>query len=290
MRDEHQPDRRTFIRDMGKGVIGIAIGGTILAACGTSEASTTVATTSVGATTGATKSSAATIGSTGAASTTSPSNPAGGATTTAPAQTPSLVVERVNMGFVSAYLLVRGTEVAIVDTGTSGNTGAIEATLSDVGLGWANVGNVILTHKHGDHVGSLPGVANAATEAVLGTGVEDVAAVAAPRAIEGYTDGQTVFGLQIITTPGHTPGHISVWDPDTAVLVAGDALNGEGSGVGGVVDGVAGPNPEFSPDMDGAVASARKMAALAPESIFFGHGEPKNGGAAAALMTLIESL
>ncbi len=290
MCDDHQPDRRTFIRDMGKGVIGVAIGGMILAACGTSETTTTVAGTAAGSTTGPLSSSAPTIGPAATSSTIRTATSVTEAGTSTAAVAPSLVVERVNMGFVSAYLLVRGTEVAIVDTGTSGNTGAIEATLSDVGLGWANVGNVILTHKHGDHVGSLPGVADAASQAVLGTGVEDVAAVSAPRSIEGYTDGQIVFGLQIITTPGHTPGHISVWDPDTAVLVAGDALSGEGSGVGGVIDGVAGPNPEFSPDMDGAIASARKMETLAPDSIYFGHGEPKNSGAAAALTALAESL
>jgi glyoxylase-like metal-dependent hydrolase (beta-lactamase superfamily II) len=30
--------------------------------------------------------------------------------------------------------------------------------------------------------------------------------------------------FQIIETPGHTPGHIAVWDPVTQVLFAGDAL------------------------------------------------------------------
>ncbi len=291
MCENHQPDRRAFIREMGKGVIGVAIGGTILAACGASETAETASTAAAQSTTGPTTSSAGTTGSAAAPSTTGPpTSTAKTASTSAAVSAPSLAVQRVNLGFVSAYLLVRGTEVAIVDTGTSGSTGEIEATLSDVGLGWANVGNVILTHRHGDHVGSLPGVADAASEAILGTGAEDVSATNAPRTIEAYEDGAVVFGLQIIATPGHTPGHIAVWDPDTAILVAGDALNGEGSGVGGVIEGIAGPNPQFSPDMDGAIASARKMAALAPDTIFFGHGEPKNGNAAAALAALAESL
>ena len=44
---------------------------------------------------------------------------------------------RVNLGFVSAYILVRGGEAAIVDTGVAGSARAIEAALGAVGLDWA---------------------------------------------------------------------------------------------------------------------------------------------------------
>ena len=53
------------------------------------------------------------------------------------------------------------------------------------------------------------------------------------------TDGQEVFGLQVVDTPGHTPGHIAVFDNDSRVLVAGDALTN-------TIDGLEGPMPEYT--------------------------------------------
>ena len=58
------------------------------------------------------------------------------------------------------------------------------------------------------------------------------------------------FGLEIIETPGHTIGHISVFDRVGGLLVAGDALNGGGA------SGVTGPNPRFPSDLTAANASA----------------------------------
>jgi glyoxylase-like metal-dependent hydrolase (beta-lactamase superfamily II) len=275
-------DRRTFIRDMGKGVIGIAVGGLALVACGDAETgSDSTASTDAAPTTGAT---------TTPATQPSPATTRTSTSTTAAAATGALTFERVALGNVSAYLLVRGTEAAIVDTGNPGSAGDIEAALSSVGLGWADVGHVIVTHRHGDHVGSLNAVAEAATDAILGTGAGDIDSITAPRPLEAYEDGASVFGLQVVTTPGHTPGHIAVWDAATSVLVAGDAINGSGSGVAAMVDGVGGPNPQFSPDMAGAIDSVSKMAALQPDTILFGHGDPKLGGAAAALSALADQL
>jgi len=66
---------------------------------------------------------------------------------------------RVNLSFVSAYLLVRGSEVAVVDLGTSGSADAIGAGLKAAGTGWDAVRHIILTHQHPDHAGGLAGVA-----------------------------------------------------------------------------------------------------------------------------------
>src|SRR5690606_2650892 len=66
----------------------------------------------------------------------------------------SLTWSRVNLGFVSAYVLVRGGEAAVVDTGTGGSEGPIGEALAALGLDWPAVGHVVLTHHHGDHAGS----------------------------------------------------------------------------------------------------------------------------------------
>ncbi|WP_173084471.1 MBL fold metallo-hydrolase [Phytohabitans rumicis] len=87
-----------------------------------------------------------------------------------------------------------------------------------------------------------------------------------------------MFGLQIIGTPGHTAGHIAVFDPSTGVLVAGDALR--------TTDGLTGPDPRYTNDMTQAAASVRRMAALDVRVILPGHGAPLTTGTAEALAKL----
>ncbi len=199
-------------------------------------------------------------------------------------------VRRVSFGFVSAYVLVRGTEVAIVDTGQGDAAGAMEPVLAEVGLGWDAVGDVILTHRHNDHVGGLSSVAEAAGQAVLSAGVEDMGVISAPsRTIEPLEDGQTVFGTTIVSTPGHTAGHICVFDPTSSVLIAGDALVGGGTSFP-LLDGIGGSPPQFTSDEAAANESVKKLATLQPDSIWFGHGEPILGGAAEKLTALADSL
>lgn len=278
-------DRRVFIRDFGRGVLGITVGGVLLGACGGEEGATT--TTAAPATTASTAASTTTVASTTTTQATTTTSEAP-ATTVAP--TGDLSVERVSFGFVSAYVLVRGTEAAIVDTGQGNAAGAIEPILAELGLGWDAVGSVVLTHRHGDHVGGLSSVAEASGEAVISAGVADLGGINAPgRAIEPLEDGDTVFGSTIVATPGHTDGHICVFDPVASVLVAGDALVGEGTPFP-LVDGIGGSPPEFTSDADAANDSVRKLAALEPDTIWFGHGEPIVGGAAAKLTALAASL
>ena len=127
--------RRAFVSDLGKGGLAIAVFGLTALACSGDEAEP--ATTTTGNAEPA------------PATTTSP------ATTTAapvtPPDTTAVVWERVNLGFVSAYVLARRGEAVIVDTGVPGSEGDIEASLRILDLSWADVGHVIITHLHNDH-------------------------------------------------------------------------------------------------------------------------------------------
>jgi glyoxylase-like metal-dependent hydrolase (beta-lactamase superfamily II) len=185
----------------------------------------------------------------------------------------------VNLGFVSAYLLVRGGEAAVVDTGVTGSDGAISTALTGIGLGWDDVAHVILTHKHGDHAGSISAVLDAAAAAVGYIGSADLASVHAPRELKPVADGDAVFGLRIVGTPGHTIGHVSVLDKAGGILVAGDALGT----VGGTL---AGSNPSFTEDAAAAKASVVKLGALTFETLLVGHGEPILTGASAQVAAL----
>ncbi|MFI7542877.1 MBL fold metallo-hydrolase [Actinoplanes sp. NPDC049599] len=188
---------------------------------------------------------------------------------------------RVDLSFVSAYLLIRGSEAAVVDLGTEGSADAIGAGLAAAGSGWGAVRHVVLTHKHPDHAGGLAGV-EPQVKATFYTGAADVAEVSATRPLTPLKDGDEVFGLRIVGTPGHTAGHVAVFDPATGTLVAGDALR--------TTDTLVGPDPQYTDDMTQAAASVRKLATLDVRTILPGHGAPLTSGAAAALSRLAASL
>ncbi|MFV0457808.1 MAG: MBL fold metallo-hydrolase [Actinomycetales bacterium] len=257
IRDLH-PTRRHVLFSAGS-VLGIAILGTT--ACSPSESGP-----------------AATSSGDGSTPDSSGSGPSGGET--------GLVWQQASMGFVSAYVLVRAHEAAIVDTGADGSDAqtAIASALSSVGSDWDAVQHIVLTHRHGDHVGGLPTVATDAPSAALYAGADDIAEITAPdgRQLTPLADGTEIFGLQIIGTPGHTPGHVSVFDPTTGVLVAGDALR--------TTDGLQGSDPQYTADQGAAAESVRKLAQLNVTAILPGHGPPLTTDAAGALSTLADSI
>ncbi|GAA1611735.1 MBL fold metallo-hydrolase [Actinoplanes couchii] len=217
----------------------------------------------------------------------SPKGETAPATSTAASANPNAVTggwQRVNLDFVSVYLLVRGGEVAVVDTGTPGSAASVEDGLKAAGLGWSAVKHVILTHQHQDHAGGLADMLPL-TGAALYAGEADVAGIADPgggRKLRAVKDGDEIFGLQIIGTPGHTLGHVSIFEPATGVLVTGDALRNQ--------DGLAGSAPEYTADQARAAASVKKLSALDVKAILPGHGEPLTTGAREALQKLAASL
>lgn len=189
---------------------------------------------------------------------------------------------RVDFGFVSAYILHRDGEAALVDTGVEDSGDSIEAALGEIGLDWGAIGHLIVTHRHPDHQGSVEAVV-AATGAPWYAGAGDLAAITASTEGTAVGDGDSIFDLRIIETPGHTAGHISVLDQVAGILVAGDALNGSDGGV-------TGANPDFSDDMDAADASVVKLAGFDYEVALFGHGEPVTAGASGSVARLADSL
>lgn len=251
--------RRLFLVQAGRGVLGVAVLG--LAACSAGD--------EAGDAGGPEGGSAAESGA---------STPANGS----PAEVAGLAWSRVDLGFVSAYVLVRGGEAAVVDTGVGGDADEIGSVLDAAGPGWAGVRHVVLTHKHPDHAGSLSEVADRAAGAILYAGAPDLGEIDAPRRLRAVADGDEVFGLRVVASPGHTAGHVAVFDADSAVLVAGDALTN--------TDGLAGSNPQFTEDEAAAADSVRKLAGLRPRVILVGHGPPVERAAAAQLQRLASSL
>ena len=264
-------NRRMAIAEMGKAGLAIVVFGT--AACSDPSTRTTLAGSTTGppGTTGAP--TTATTGASVSSTTTMPTS------TTASAAT---AFQRANLDFVSAYILYRGGEAALVDTGVDGSAAGIESALDEAGLGWGAVGHVILTHKHPDHAGSVDAVMEQAPEATLYAGAAEIPEITSAVSPQAVADGDMVFDLRMIDTPGHTAGHICVLDGAAGILVAGDALVGTTSGVGP-------PDPSFSEDMASAGESVAKLAGFDYEIALFGHGEPLLEGASTAVAALVEA-
>ncbi len=267
--------RRAAIKDMGKAGLAIVVFGT---ACTSEPGSTTLAGLSSTVPVGETTTS---IGTT---------------TTSASRETSTTMPEgtqwaRVNLGFVSAYILFRRGEAALVDTGQSGSEGHIEAALVAAGLEWDAVTSVILTHKHPDHVGSVSVVSELASNANFYVGEGDLNALAPISSDEGTQgpvsvgDGDNVFGLDVIGTPGHTPGSISVLDPTAGILVVGDAMNTRGGALAS-----ASADPQFTEDVTLADESVRKLAGFDYDVVLVGHGEPILTGGTAEVSALASGL
>ena len=161
-------------------------------------------------------------------------------------------------------------------------------------LGGRNVTAHALTHAHSDHQGSSHAVCEAlgipfwvsVTEAHAAETGDLTSTMPATRltglsvrmAGPGHPvarrlhEGDEVGGFTVIETPGHSPGHISYWREADRSLIIGDTLFGLHPLTG--VPGLHTPPDMLTVDPAQNRASARKLAALEPALVVFGHGPP----------------
>ena len=183
---------------------------------------------------------------------------------------------------VRAYVLVRGDEAVLVDALTPGNAGLIGEALAAAGLGWDSLRHVILTHAHPDHAGSAADALALAPRATAWIAAAEAHLVPLPRSSQPLADGDEVAGLRIVATPGHSPGHFSVFDAAGSTVIFGDAAHN--------VDGALGPiGPPFTSDAAQAAASLARLAALGFERALFAHGPAIETGAARALAAVLDA-
>ncbi len=148
-----------------------------------------------------------------------------------------------NLGFmpVSTTVLIRGEKNVVVDPGNhhTGFYGQLAIGLQRFGLTPGDIDTVVCTHCHHDHMGSafrIPGA-----DIVLGEGEADfceelygAAETEARLSVMGRLievgrgeELELMPGVVAISTPGHTPGHISVVaenEEGERVVVAGDTV------------------------------------------------------------------
>jgi glyoxylase-like metal-dependent hydrolase (beta-lactamase superfamily II) len=88
-------------------------------------------------------------------------------------------------------------------------------------------------------------------------------------------------GTRVIFTPGHTPGHLSLFLERSKVLIAGDALTAEGGRL-------KGPNPPVTLDTGEAARSVRRLAELDVKTIVCYHGGVVDEDANGQLQRVVE--
>ncbi|HEX4253069.1 MAG TPA: MBL fold metallo-hydrolase [Pseudonocardia sp.] len=189
----------------------------------------------------------------------------------------------------SNLLLLQGRQPALVDSGFVGHA---EQTAEWVRAHTGRLALVVNTHWHSDHVGGN-GLLQAAGAGIAAS-TPDAQAVArrdpgcclaeyldqpvAPYTVdEPLSDGQVLrlgdADWEVVRTPGHTPGHLALWQPEERLLVVGDALSDYD--VGMVNLALDGPDAAAV-----ALASLHLMADLAPRVLLPAHGPiPADAGA-----------
>ena len=173
--------------------------------------------------------------------------------------------------------------LVLIDAGSEGTVDSLRTHLRSLGYGLEDVWLVVLTHHDGDHAGGLADLLEH-TDAVVAAHREEAPYVTGERdPIKGDGDRYppvdvdlelaggvripTLAGpMEVVETPGHTPGHISLYFPENGLLLAGDAL------VADLDDPLSGPKPRFTSDMDRALESVEKLAALEIDHVVCYHG------------------
>ncbi|HZD48738.1 MAG TPA: MBL fold metallo-hydrolase [Silvibacterium sp.] len=205
-------------------------------------------------------------------------------------------------GLVNCFLVREDDGLTLVDTMIGGSARAILNVVHSLNR---RLRRIALTHVHLDHVGSVDALARELTSIEVAVGSRESRLLVRdfhtepsephvkPRGsfpkVETVpsvllNDGESYGSLRVIASPGHTPGHIAFLDVRSGTLLAGDALvtvgglriSGDASAIFPLLNWGTWHKPT-------AIASARSLLALQPETIAVGHGKPVRKNAVQAL-------
>ncbi|HEX5724092.1 MAG TPA: MBL fold metallo-hydrolase [Longimicrobiaceae bacterium] len=203
----------------------------------------------------------------------------------------------------------------LVDAGLPGSAGRIARAAAERFGAGARPAAIVLTHGHFDHVGALRELAEAwdtpvfahplelpyltgrsaypPPDPTVGGGAMALLSWAYPRRpvdlgkrvrplpADGSVPGMPEW--RWIASPGHTPGHVSLFRGADRTLLAGDAVitvkQESAFAVLTQRPAVHGPPAYFTMDWDASRRSVRELASLEPWTLATGHGVPMRGPA-----------
>lgn len=197
---------------------------------------------------------------------------------------------------ISVLLLENDDGWTLVDTGLESSVPRIKNALSALGSGPEGLKRIFLTHQHTDHVGGLPGLLEWAPEAEVGASEHEAEVVSGRRGFDPSSnpvlrfmarnaeppgapvgkvlrEGDLVSGFRVISTPGHTPGHVSLLRDEYGLLFTADAFGALARKIR------VGGAKFFCTDPPQAKRSARKLLAEDFDTVVMSHGKPLYTGA-----------
>jgi glyoxylase-like metal-dependent hydrolase (beta-lactamase superfamily II) len=219
---------------------------------------------------------------------------------------------RIRGSFGSNIYLITENGLTLVDGGFPMDLPVIHLGLRALGASPRDIDLVIATHYHGDHIGTVSGLRRRyGTRAAIhqedgayacGQRPQDTTDVAFVKLLF-YTvlwplfryrhfrpdlfleEGEVIDllgGLEVLHTPGHSPGSVCLYGRERGLLFSGDLVRNER----GVLEG---PPPHFTPDESAARRSLERLSALDFDMLLPGHGEVIMAGAGDCYRTCLRA-